>query len=89
MTNAADVFGKIEEFLGLSRVLNLTLAEEQTLVSLDAAEWDRWRSMTIPPATLATPLLIRRLDYAIALLHRMVASSNPGTNWAGPGESRL
>ena len=89
MTTAADLFSKIEEFLSLSNSLNLTLAEEQTLVSLDAEEWQRWRSRSVPPASAAPSLLIRRLDYAVALMRRMAASAAPGALWAGPGESRL
>jgi hypothetical protein len=89
MTTAADIFSKIEEFLSLSQALNLTLAEEQTLMSLDSDEWAQWRGMTVPAATPVPSLVVRRLDYAIALLQRMVASSAPGANWTGPGESRL
>jgi hypothetical protein len=89
MTNAADIFSKIEEFLALSHLLNLTRPEEETLMSLDPEQWERWRSMTIAPTAIAPSLLIRRLDYAIALLNRMVTSSAPGPTWAGPGESRL
>ncbi len=89
MTNAAAIFSKIEEFLSLSRVLNLTLPEEETLMSLDPAEWERWRSMAVAPTVTAPSLLVRRLDYAIALLQRMAASAPPGAYWAGPGESRV
>jgi hypothetical protein len=89
MTTAADIFTKIEEFLNLSQALNLTRPEEQTLMSLEPEEWERWRSMTIAPTAVAPSLLVRRLDYAIALLQRMASSSAPGANWAGPGESRL
>jgi hypothetical protein len=89
MTTAADLSGKIEDFLNLSHSLNLTLPEEQTLVSLDASDWQRWRSFSVPPAAIAPPLLVRRLDYAIALMRRMVAATAPGSQWAGPGESRL
>ena len=89
MTTAADLSGKIQEFLNLSHALNLTLAEEQTLVSLDEADWAPWRNFTVPSAAIAPPLLVRRLDYAIALMRRMVAASAPGSHWTGPGESRL
>lgn len=89
MTTAADLFSRIEEFLRLSRALNLTLPEEQTLVSLDPEEWQRWRSMSVPPGAFAPSLLVRRLDYAIDLLHRMAAASAPGGNWSGPNERRL
>ncbi len=89
MTNAADLFSRIEEFLRLSRALSLTLPEEQTLVSLDAEEWERWRSMSVPPGAFAPSLLVRRLDYAIDLLNRMVAASAPGGNWSSPNERRF
>lgn len=89
MTMAADLFTKIEEFLGLARLLNLTLAEEHTLMSLEAEEWQRWRTLSVPPNAPAPSLLIRRLDYAIALLRRMVAASSTGPTWAGPHESLL
>jgi hypothetical protein len=89
MTTAADLSSKIEDFLHLSHSLNLTLAEEETLVSLDADDWQRWRSFSVPPAEIAPPLLVRRLDYAIALMRRMVAAAAPGSPWAGPGESRV
>jgi hypothetical protein len=89
MTMAADLFSKIEEFLSLARLLNLTLAEEHTLMSLEAEEWQRWRTLSVPANTLAPSLLVRRLDYAIALLRRMAAASSPGTSWTGPHESHL
>jgi hypothetical protein len=89
MTTASDIFSQIEEFLTLSNVLNLSRAEEQTLMSLDAEEWERWRSMTIAPNATVPSLLIRRLDYAVALLTRMASATTPCPNWTGPGESRV
>ena len=82
MTTAADLSGKIEEFLQLARTLNLTLPEEQTLVSLEADDWLHWRQGRVEPSTVAPPLLIRRLDYALALMRRMVASA-ASTSWPG------
>jgi hypothetical protein len=84
MTTAADLSDKIEEFLSLSRSLHLTLPEEQTLVSLEADEWLHWRTGRVAPATLASALLVRRLDYALELLRRMVETPS-GTSWPGTG----
>ncbi len=89
MKTAADLFGKIEEFLNLSAQLKLTRSEELTLMSLEADEWEGWRSLTIPGNTPASSLLVRRLDYALALLHRMRTAAAAGPSWADPRESRL
>ena len=90
MATASDLFGKIEEFVGLSTQLHLTLPEEQTLMSLQPEEWERWRSMAVPATAPAPSLLVRRLDYAIALLRRMASAvSPPATPWKGAGERRL
>ena len=89
MKTAADLTNEIEEFLTLSNLLELTRCEEQTLLSLEAQEWEPWRSHAIAPNTPASPLLIRRLEYAVALLRRMAAASPATAAWTTPRESRL
>jgi hypothetical protein len=89
MKTAAELSGKIDEFLSLSTQLELTRLEELTLMSLDADEWEAWRNRTVPPGTHATSLLVRRLDYALALLRRMRNATSSGPSWADPRESRL
>lgn len=83
---AGELFGKIEGFLELSRILNLTESEEETLVSMPAQSWQAWRTQAVAPASLAPPLLVRRLDYAIALLSRMAEAVAEGAVWIGPGK---
>lgn len=83
---AGDLFGKIEGFLELSRRLSLTESEEETLLSMPAKTWTAWRTQTVAPASLAPALLVRRLDYAIALLSRMAEAVAEGPAWTGPGE---
>ena len=89
MTIATDLFGKIEEFLRLSQLLDLTRSEEHTLMSLGAGDWERWRNRSVAPNTPAPSLLVRRLDYALALLRRMAAATSSPASWGGPRESRL
>ncbi len=89
MKTAADIFNQIEEFLTLSGDLDLTRSEEYTLMSLEAAEWERWRTMSVPPNTPAPSLLVRRLDYANALLRRMAEADGAGSASAARPGSRM
>lgn len=83
---ASDLFGKIEGFLELSRILNLTEGEEETLVSMPAKTWQAWRTQAVAPGSLAPSLLVRRLDYAIALLSRMAEVVAEGPAYTAPGK---
>jgi hypothetical protein len=74
---ACDFFDKIRTFTRLAEKLALSRTEELSLLTLSIAEWQRWRSFAVPPTAEVPPLLERRMDYALALLERMVANAVP------------
>ncbi len=77
MVLACDFFDKIRTFLRLAEKLTLSRTEELTLLTLSAADWQRWRSLAVPATAEVPPLLERRMDYALTLLDRMVANAIP------------
>jgi hypothetical protein len=85
---AGDFSDKIRNFLRLAEKLTLSRAEELTLLMLPAADWQKWRSLTVAPRTEVPPQLERRMDYALALLTRMAASEDSGEKPADPALRR-
>ena len=77
MTTASGLFEHVREFLDLSAKLDLTLDEEQSLLSIPLEEWDVWRSLSVPVDAPASPLLQRRLVYALSLMRRMAVAPAP------------
>ena len=71
---ADDLQYRATTFFALSDALSLDQAEEQAMLDLPAA--DMQRLLTAPAEALRRggPKLQRRLDYAIPLLTRMLAS---------------
>ena len=65
---------KTARFFDLSRRLDLTREEERTLLDLGVDAIDRLRDTPVP-WTADRAKLLRRLDYALPLLLRMLATS--------------
>ncbi len=76
MTKAGELFESLKDFQELSALLELTRSEEHILLSIDAEDWEAWRSFSIPRTEEAPPLLTRRLAYALSLLRKMAATSD-------------
>ncbi len=65
---------KVEIFLDLSSALSLNAAEERAMLDMTAHAWFQLRLAPETAFAAGGPKLERRLDYAIPILRRMIAS---------------
>ncbi len=73
-TTADTIAGQLSLFFDLSRALSLSAAEEEALLDMPSPTVAHLRAETLPALPLDQVKLKRRLDYAIPIMHRMLAS---------------
>jgi hypothetical protein len=72
-----DTASKLKTFFQLAAAVPLTIAEQHTLLDVTGADLTALRNEMAPAQRFHGPKLVRRLDYAIGLLHRMLACPAP------------